>query len=305
MSKRAFLFLGAVSACFAQSEYFPLHPGNQWVYRMSGFAPGEPVVVDVRSTMDSGGRTYAVVRGLPEGELQLRVDESGLLLRRDPRSGVETVWADFSKPAGAVYETAINPCNRTARVESRQGRVSVPAGEFENALVISYPAANCADAGLTEEAFLPYIGLIRRTAITIGGPRSMNLVYARIGGVTVVSEPELAFGLSLDRVSYAAGETLRARLTLRTPAPVDLEFGTSQRADIVIRNESGTEVARWSDGKAFLQVLGIERVPAGERNWALEMPLILPPGRYTAEGFLATTGGVRFSARAPVTVTGR
>ena len=46
--------------------------------------------------------------------------------------------------------------------------------------------------------------------------------------------------------------------------PVTLDFTTSQRYDFAIYNSKGREVWRWSDDKAFLQVLGQVTVRANQ-----------------------------------------
>lgn len=46
--------------------------------------------------------------------------------------------------------------------------------------------------------------------------------------------------------------------------PVTLDFTTSQRYDFAIYNSKGREVWRWSDDKAFLQVLGQVTLSPGE-----------------------------------------
>ncbi|MEA3477800.1 MAG: BsuPI-related putative proteinase inhibitor, partial [Bacteroidota bacterium] len=46
--------------------------------------------------------------------------------------------------------------------------------------------------------------------------------------------------------------------------PVTFDFTTSQRYDFAIYNSNGIEVWRWSDDKAFLQVLGQVTLEPGE-----------------------------------------
>ncbi|MBK5290714.1 MAG: hypothetical protein JJE04_03335 [Acidobacteriia bacterium] len=311
--RRFLIFLAACLGLAAQSpDYFPLHVGNQWVYRVTGVAAGGPVVVDIPRSEVFDGRNYALVRGFAEGDAYLRMEADGTLYRYDAQTRSESVWAVFSTPVGGSYKTSINPCNQTARVESREATVTTPAGEFGNALTLSYPAANCADAGLTGEAYLPWIGLVQRTATTIAGPRTMSLAYARVGGVTVLSEPEASFSLALDRTQYSSGETaaavLTARMTLRVTqgGPLALPFSSGQRFDLVISNDLGEVLLRWSEGRVFTQALGTERIDNGEKNYVVQMPLAqagsrLKPGSYVAEGWLTTmdepAGGKRYAAR--------
>ncbi len=300
------LFALCVSLCLAQ-DYFPLQLGNQWIYR-SSFAGGRnatQVVVDIPRQELVDGRVYSVVRGFAGAPVWLRSDDGGVLYRYDPGTGVETVWAEFQAAAGTTYRTTIDPCNSQARVESRSAVARTPAGDFAGALSIRYPAANCADAGLESELYVPYVGLVQRTSQTIAGPRVMTLTYARISGVTVLSEPELTFGLTLDKFTYSGG-AIEARLSLRSTheRPQELRFRTSQQFDVVIRKESGEQVFRWSDGMLFGAVLSTELVGPGERHWPVTIPLdAIPDGGYIAEAWLTTLGErPRFSATVPFEV---
>jgi hypothetical protein len=174
------LCLGAVPL-FAQ-DFFPLHVGNQWIYQTASFGRTAITVIDIASAETIGDQTYSVVRGFEDGPALLRMSESGTLYRYDRDSKSEVVWAAFATKEGDTYQTGINVCNKTARVESRAAKVSLPAGEFANSFAVRYPAANCADAGLDGEIYAPYVGLVERTSVTIAGPRKMQLIYARVGG---------------------------------------------------------------------------------------------------------------------------
>jgi hypothetical protein len=144
---------------------------------------------------------------------------------------------------------------------------------------------------------MPYVGLVRREQAA-GGPAVLNwdLIYARLGGVTYISEQNLSFGLTLDRYVYPASAEMIARLTLRNTnwEPLELRFPTSQTFDLVLRNEKGDIVYQWSEGKAFLQVYRSETYGYGEQNYAILVPLAartgapLPAGKYSAEAWLTT-----------------
>ena len=256
-------------------------------------------MVDIPRTEIVGDQTYSVVRGFEDGPALLRMGtDNGTLYRYNENTKTEEVWAVFSTKEGDTYRTAINPCNQTARVESRSAKTTVPAGEFWNALAIRYPAANCADAGLDSEVYAPYIGLVERTSITIAGPRRMQLIYARVGGVTVLSAPEVSFTVALDQTSYTAADLATVRMTLRntTPTPLALSFNSGQRFDFVIRNAAGVEVYRWSASRTFVALIGREEITAGERNYVEPVPLAnlsgqpLPAGRYTLEAWISGSG---------------
>ncbi|MBI4874618.1 MAG: hypothetical protein HY822_08295 [Acidobacteria bacterium] len=304
--------LAAGLASAAAPDYLPLAPGNQWIYR----AGGQTLTVEVLRIEGA----YFVVRGFPNGEVRLRRDDDGTLYALDARGGRESVWAAFGAPDGTEYDTVIDPCNRRARVVSHSARYAGPVGEFrQEALHIAYPPSGCADAGITEEFYLPWVGLVRRTVTTIAGPVTYDLVYARLGGVTVISEPGLSVGLLLNRQVYYVNlmppvdprrvvPELTARLSLRngTETPLEVVFPSGQNYDLEIRNARDELLHRWSDGRAFTMIFRRETLaPGQERNYLIAVPLgdkdgkPFPDGRYTAEAWFATEGGKRYAARLP------
>lgn len=286
---------GSLTSSFAQ-DFFPLHVGNQWIYRTAFGRTATFTSIDIQRTETVGDRTYWVVRGFDEGPALLR-SEDGTLYRYNSDTRREEVWAVFPTREGDRYETAINSCNKQAVVESRSAKASLPAGEFWNALRVSYPAANCADAGLSMDTFAPYIGLVERAFVTIAGPRRMELIYARVGGVTVLSQPAVSFGVTLDRAVYDVGSAATVLMTLRNTSAntVTLNFNSGQRYDIVIRDEAGKEVFRDSARRTYVQVTGLEEIAQGERNYIELVTLAslegqaLPAGRYSLEAWLAAT----------------
>ena len=118
INKLALIALTAFSSHAAAADYFPLQAGNQWVYKMTGFAPGPPVVVDIPRAETINGRTYHIVRGLGERPLPMRMQD-GVLYALDPDTFSEAVYADFNTPAGSNYRTIVDPCSNAAVVRSR------------------------------------------------------------------------------------------------------------------------------------------------------------------------------------------
>jgi hypothetical protein len=99
-----------------------------------------------------------------------------------------------------------------------------------------------------------------------------------------------ALALSLrPPASLRAGADARWELhvTNRSTHPVTLTFPTAQPGDVSLERE-GTERFRWSEGRAFAQVIEERSLAPGE-GWtcALEGPLEVDPGRYEAVGTVA------------------
>lgn len=284
------LSLLLATALCAEAEYLPLQTGNRWVYR--GTTEQFTVAVEKPATFE--GREYFLVRGFPSTpEVYLRNDDQGRVWVRDDTAKREKVWLDF---AADEAPTGVDPCNAMSRVESRESKYNGPVGEFVNAVKVRYTHAGCADAGIDSDVFLPYVGLVQRNAQTIAGPRAYDLIYARLGEVAVVTEAEVSFGVAVDRAAASARLTLRNQ----TREPLELKFKSGQMFDVVVRDEAGADLWRWSDGRIFTQAV-ISEMVSGERLWVVKLP-VLKAGRYTVEGFLTTLDAKQFVASTGIDV---
>jgi len=305
MSTRRLLLTALLLAApaLAQPDYLPLQVGNQWIYRSSSRLT---LQLEVTRSAEFQGRRYYLLQGHAGGDVWLRRDEKGSVLAYDPDRAQEQLWYAFLNPVGQPYQTFIPGSNNSpAVVASNETLYWGPIGWFNWALEIRYPGVF--QVGITKELFLPYVGLIHREQ-AVGGPAvvSWDLIYSRSGGVTYVTEESVSFGLTLDRYIYPTPGEMIARFTLRNHRwePLQLDFPSGQVYDFVLRNDRGEIVYQWSDGRAFLDVLGTETHGYGERNYALLVPLAdkagkpLPAGKYLAEAWLTTTGPRSYSATA-------
>ncbi len=301
----ASLFLAAASAGLAADvNYFPLHTGNQWIYWSSGPARGGALslTAEIPKSAVFGGAEYAFYTGL-EGDQYLRMDDNGTLYAWDSQSKTEVPVAPFAGDDG-VFVPRPNPCGQKGSIVSRSAKYKGPLGEFDNALEIRYSPGTCADAGLEREVYLPWIGLVQRTTTTIAGPRTYDLTYARIGGVNVVSGPEVSFSLALDQNVHRSTERLLVRLSVRNVLPdtLRLQFRSGQTFDVAIRNDKDERVYLWSADKAFTMALKYIDV-SGEKNFPVDVPLDkLAPGNYTVDAWLTTTSPGEWRASAPLEI---
>jgi hypothetical protein len=284
------LFAAALSA---QTLYLPLEEGNLWVYQ----GQDRSFSIEVGRPEEFAGNRYHLVRGLAvSGDAWVRNDESGRILIWDERARQERVLLDSAAPEGVPYESAMDPCSPQALIESRQAKYSGPVGEFDSALRVSYRPGPCMDAGLSEEQWLPWVGLLRRVRITIAGPREFDLIYARLGGITYIRAPETGFSLALS----PSGDVLLVRMTVRhtLPWPLKLHFSSSQRFDIIAYDSNGKEIYQWSRGRAFLTVMGEEDI-RGEKSWLAEIPVAeWLKGEYAIKAWLTPLEGHAWSATA-------
>ena len=101
-----------------------------------------------------------------------------------------------------------------------------------------------------------------------------------------------AFGASLstDQAVYRSGEPIRITFEVfnHTPTPVRFDFTSSQRYDVVIEDQQGKEIWRWSGDRMFTMALGQETLgPAKPRlTYEAEYTAKLKAGRYGIKGLL-------------------
>jgi hypothetical protein len=309
----------------AETSYWPLAVGNTWTYnettpRLFGSGPLEIRVVG-EETHDR--RRYFRVVEMFGREALLRMTSSGQLVEWLPEQGLEQTWYEFNLPVGGSWQPRNgDECSGRAEIASRKASVEVPAGTYSDALAVGYGPSPCADAGVSEEAFARGVGLLRRSIITIAGPRTFELREAEIGG-KLLRGPALAFGLAIDRTTYSpnlmppvdparAVPTLEALIVVenKTSQPLTLRFNSGQQFDLEIRNAAGEVVYRWSDGKAFTEALTSIELSPGRKTFSVSAPLgdregiaPLAAGRYLVEGWLTTSNGKAYSATVPIEIT--
>lgn len=317
MKSWAMILATAVGAFAQVPEYLPLQVGNQWIYKgttgpNASLASNEVLSIPRQETV--GGRTYFVLTGLSGQEPWLRYASDGVLVNYDRETRTERPYLDFTTPVGRTLPTSGHPCHTTAEIQDKSYKGSFPLGEFGNVLQVRYTGNTCADAGLTADYYLPYIGLLRRAETTLAGARVYDLIYARINGTVMISAGETSFSLSTDKAAYLNTTSeipvMSANLTLRhsdSTDPLTLQFSSGQEFDYILSDSTGKVIYQFSSTATFIQATHTLTI-AKEHNWPLRIPLrgadgrVLPGGTYKLEGFLTTAGGVRYRAMVTIEV---
>ena len=274
-------------------SWFPLEVGNTWLYRQAPanrFPTEESRTISVHGKETAGANEYFQVSYFGREVLLRDGPSEGSVVAYDRNSNSEQPWLSLGLPPGSSFPTSISDCTTTGRIEARDAVVKVPAGTFNNAVDVRFQGP-CADAGLTQQFYAQGVGLVSTEETSFAGPRKFELVYYRVGSGTGGAQ-EVAFTVALNSPRYAPGSTLEARLTLRSnsPDPIHLHFPSGQSFDLKIYDEKGTVGDIWSKDKLFIAIIRDEQFGPGEKTYALTMRLAnLPPGRYTAEGYLTTS----------------
>ena len=273
-------------------DYFPLVPGSSWVYRQtSGIGGVSPLTIRLGQPTVINGTTYHRLQGYLAKDVLIRRDDNGNFVAWDEASRAEVAFLLFD---GVEFPSYVSPCGQKGQALGRASDYTGPVGQFEAARTIRYAPGMCADLGLTSEIFVANLGLVRRSQTSFTGERSIDLVYAQIGGITYLSDAGVSFSIAVTSL----GREVSARLVLnnRGEAPLVLQFNSGQIYDFILRDESGKEVYRWSADKLFNQAL--KRIDVkGEEVWQVSFdPGKLAVGLYWVEGLLVNSDGRRFSA---------
>lgn len=294
------LWLLATGLAYAQ--YFPLEVGNQWIYRVDEGPVKEVRMAEVVGREAWNGREYFVYRGIQGEQSRIRLTANNELAQRNA-DGSESLWADFNAGEGTSFATGLDGCTGRGKVESRTAKAEVLNRAWENGIRVSYAAAGCADAGVSEDLYVPGLGLAERTYQSFTGPRRYKLTYSRIGNATVIAGGESSFRVNLSQRSYPARAPLQVRMTLEngTKEPLTLRFRSGQSFDFAVRDASGATVYTWSANKRFTAEAR-EVTVTGEKNWTAAEEVQLPAGEYVLEAWLTTEGKPVFRAQVPMTI---
>ncbi|MGJ5814953.1 BsuPI-related putative proteinase inhibitor [Paludibaculum fermentans] len=300
-------------ALFAQ-DYLPLGDGNYWTYRSD--RASQSFTITVGTPYQFNDQVYYSVKGYGVANGFLRSTAEGDLLQVDMEAGTESPVTIFAP--GKQWESPLSGCQQTGEASAKRGGYAGPAGIFASAVTVTYGPGACSDAGFTEETYVENVGLVRRVVSTLAGPVQYDLVAARVGKFTFSADPSVIVRLSVPENSLqrqTAVEALHLRAVLHVGAisalSVKVRFPTSQRYDLVLRNAAGEVVYRWSDGKAFLDVVGEEFVGGGPKAYQIEDAIDaaaaanLADGIYTLEAWLTTGDGPKFSSTVSVELNTR
>ncbi len=131
------------------------------------------------------------------------------------------------------------------------------------------------------------------------------LAYLLILSPGLGDDRGLGASLAADKAVYGPGEAIRLTFEVvnEGESPLRLEFTSMQRFDFAIEDASGTELWRWSDGRAFGQALG-EEVLGSERPMLSYDAIVegaFPAGNYRVRAWLTDTSG-RFAATIGIAV---
>jgi hypothetical protein len=279
------------------AEYFPLRPGNQWRYAAG---TGETFTVTVGTQYYINQTIYHKLTGYSNQTLLVRLNDAKELVVLNEETDQEQTLTSFVVTRLGWWEAPFRQCDQEGQTQSRNGQHDGPAGPFADVLEIQYRVFGCADTGVSSEQYAENIGMVRRVVNTFAGPRTFNLVYARVGKAEISASPRGVFSIA-PQSNAQGGVSALIRVRVDGEQDLKLAFSTGQEYEVTVEDDAGNVVWRWSDGQVFAQGYH-ERLLNHDWGVAVAIPdwvLASNTGKYTVQGWL-TAAGTRFSATVPL-----
>ena len=298
VGKLALICTAILPICsLSAADFFPLAQGNTWTYRNALTGASFTVTVGAPATINE--RVYYSLEGYMPKPVLVRLDEQKNLTQVDPDTGREQTLTVFSTSDN--WTAPSRTCPQQGSTLERRGSHDGPAGPLHDVLQIQYRILMCADVGDLSEQYAENIGMVRRVSDSIAGPQTFDLTHATVGSIEIEAPLNARFTVSFRQAGRSGMPTAVLRLRTNSPLPVQLQFATGQEYDVVVMDDQGQTVWKWSDGQFFTQAL-YETTVTGEWTAAVEIPALMP-GNYTINAWLTTMGpNPSFAATLPVSI---
>src|SRR4051794_18680409 len=189
--------IGLHSCALFGADFFPLQQGNTWTYRDA--STGGTFSVRVGQSVPIAGHLYYDLIGYTDTDLRVRIEETyGALVYWDGDRNQDILLTSFEQFEGGHWVAPFRPCpEQDGQGQLKLGNHDGPAGPIAGVLEIQYRSIGCADVGPLQEQYADHLGMLRRVVSTIAGPRTFDLIAARVGNITIDVAPGASFGVSL------------------------------------------------------------------------------------------------------------
>jgi hypothetical protein len=279
-----FILTGAIH--LSAAEFLPLAPGNTWTYRDA--ASGHSFTVQVGTQVFLNQRIYHTLRGYVAEQLLVRVNEYGNIVYWDDDRGSDILLTSFEVVPRSWWEAPGRECEQQGQTQEASGTHDGPAGKW-SVLQIQYRTLGCADAGTQSEQYAENIGMVRRVMNTIAGPRTFNLVHARMGTLTISPGSAGSFSVTAAPESWPGFWLVTLRIEVPAETMLTLHFPSAQEYDLRVRDVRGNILWTWSADKLFAQMVHERRISGGfSASVVVPHPPAIPEGPhfYTIEAWL-------------------
>ncbi|HXA52975.1 MAG TPA: BsuPI-related putative proteinase inhibitor [Candidatus Acidoferrum sp.] len=294
--------VAALNACALWgADFFPLQEGNTWTYREQ--AGGQTFSMRVGQPVTIAGNVYYQLSGYADSDLLVRVEPVyGALVYWDDARNLEILLTSFEQFEGGYWVAPHRPCpDQAGQTQIRRGIHDGPSGPVADVLEVRYRVIGCADIGTVQEQYAEHLGMLRRTQTSFVGPRTFDLISARVGKITIDAAPSGRFSVSIGAPASDGTAPATLRLQVNSSSPLILSFTSGQEYDFALNDSAGNTLWRWSASRTFLQALH-QRTVSDEWSATVDIPWPTAPGDYTVQASVTASAATPFAATAPVTI---
>ncbi len=129
MFVKALLFVGVLgSQILGASDFFPLQPGNRWIYREA--RTGQTLTMQVGVPTLTNGRLYYSLSGYVQSRLLVRTNEAGDLVYLNEDHSTEFVLTPFTPFEGGWWQAPFRQCDQQSQAVRNRGGYEGPAGTY-------------------------------------------------------------------------------------------------------------------------------------------------------------------------------
>ena len=269
--KTAIIAIALNSCALLGADFFPLRDGNTWTYREP--VTGQTLTVRVGEQVTIAGNVYYRLTGYADSDLLVRVEQVyGSLVYWDDARNQDLLLTSFEQFQGGYWVAPLRSCpDQVGQGQLKVGTHDGPAGPISDVLEIRYLAFGCADVGVVQEQYAEHLGMLRRTETSIAGPRTFDLVSARVGNITIDAAPTGRFSVTVAPPAAGGSVSATFRLQANSSSPLTLSFASEQEYDFALNDSDGNTLWRWSADKTFGQSLH-QRTVTGEWSATVEIP---------------------------------
>ncbi len=238
-------------------DFFPIQEGNIWVYSASTSFSEDYFFIQVYKKDNSlfisnyfnSKEDFEIIKR--ESEVFFATEKEKFLLYEFEKGSIWHIPENISIKTPCISDSFLG-------LTESDFTYSTLGGVFNDCVRVLWDNP-CKDAGIIEEIFAPEVGLIKRVENRIFGTYSYELVYANVNGISYGNASiSLDTGIFPEYISYQ--NLVKIELKNNTNKELNLTFPTTQIFDIILENEQGEEVYKWSSGQEFLQVLTGRRI---------------------------------------------
>lgn len=288
------------------ADFLPLEPGNNWTYKDT--KTGATFKVEVaRTQIYVNNHTYSVLKGFTPEPKWVRTNEYGNIVYYEPDTEQDLMFLSFETGGAGWFEAHGRTCPQQGQAQAKRVAHDGPAGKWPS-LEILYRTFGCADAGEDLEQFAENIGMVRRVANTIAGPRTYDLIDAKVGNQQIRIGTHGSFSVTSNGDPVDGVWKVTLRVSIDDPNGVKVVFPSSQEYDLRLSDDDGNILYTWSADKLFLQALH-EKLFTGVWEKTVDVPV--PPGvgeftrTFVLSAWLTTApNGPQFAAATRVVVPG-